>query len=250
MRSVLLAALVVLSALPRNAAADLAPVVAQFTDHCAPCHSVGGGDAAGPDLLPATKKPPEELRVAIKSMEANVGPLTAADIDGYIALLRSPDVQTLVSGGVPHTPAPPAVPQGSPDAGRHLFFGGNRFANGGTPCFACHAVGGRGGNLAADLTRVHSRIGDRGILAVAQTPAFPMMKAAYGKHPVTAAEAVDLAAFLRTFPVSEATGSDSGVLHNAAAGAVVAILGAVALLFRARREGVRARMVRRAGAKS
>lgn len=251
MRWVVLAALSAVSAFPRSASADLAPVVSQFADHCAPCHSVGGGDAAGPDLLPATKKTPAELRVAIKSMEANVGPLTAVDIDGYISLLKAPDVQTLISGGVPHTPAPAPVPEGSAESGGHLFFGRIPMANGGTPCFACHAVAGEGGNLAADLTRVHARIGDRGILAVAQNPAFPMMKAAYAQHPVTASEAVDLAAFLRTSPAGESVVSDTGVLHNAAAGAVVAILGAVALLFRARREGVRARMVRRsAGVKS
>jgi ubiquinol-cytochrome c reductase cytochrome c subunit len=253
MRSVLLAVALAFALASRSVAAETHPGAAVYLELCSACHTIGEGDGAGPDLLPATKKAPQELRAAIVRMETNVGPMRPEQIDSLVDLLKTPNVQQILTGGAaPAAPNEKPLPAGSALEGRRLFFGEARLQNGGSPCFACHSVGGRGGNLAADLTSVRTRIGSTGLTTLAERPTFPMMKAAYATHPVTQQEAIHLAAFF-TAPTATngpAPGGQS-VLHSAAAGAVVAFLGAVALLFRARREGVRSRVVRRAsGGKS
>ena len=192
---------------------------ALFDERCAPCHTVGGGDSAGPDLVKAKRLAPAELRAAVKRMEINVGPLTAADVDALVAFLVA---------ATPTAPPKPALPVGNPANGRQLFFGAKALTNGGTPCFACHAAGGEGGNLARDLTNAKVNVA-----AVAVQPAFPMMKAAYARNAVTDAEALDLAAF-----VAEAKGgrrAGSGVVHGAAAGIAALAFAAVGLIVKRRR---------------
>jgi ubiquinol-cytochrome c reductase cytochrome c subunit len=253
MRSALLAIAVAFSLSSSPIAAETHPGAALYLELCSACHTVGEGDTAGPDLLPATKKTPQELRAAIVRMETNVGPMRPEQIDSLVDLLKSPNVHQILNGGaVSPAPAEKPLPAGSALEGRRLFFGESGLQNGGSPCFACHAIGGRGGNLAADLTNVRTRIGSPGLITLAERPTFPMMKAAYGAHPVTQQEAIHLAAFIAApTATSGPPPGEQSVLHSAAAGAVVALLGAVALLFRARRDGVRSRVVRRAsGGKS
>ena len=248
MRSALLAIAVACALSSSTMAADTHPGAAVYLELCSACHTIGEGDTAGPDLLPATKKSTEELRAAIVRMEANVGPLRPEQIDSLIDLLKAPNVQQILTGGaVSPAPAEKPLPAGSALEGRRLFFGEAGLQNGGSPCFACHAIGGRGGNLAADLTNVRTRIGSAGLITLAERPTFPMMRGAYATHPVTQQEAIHLAAFIAAPSATNGPAtSGQSVLHSAAAGAVVAFLGAVALLFRARRGGVRSRIVRRA----
>jgi mono/diheme cytochrome c family protein len=180
MKAVVLASVFLLSA----AAGQAATGAALFNERCLPCHTIGGGNQAGPDLVAAKRLARVDLRAAVGRMQINVGPLSAADIDALAVFLAS---------AAPPGAAPkPALPRGVAANGRRLFFGDKALANGGSPCFACHAVDGRGGNLAADLTKAKANVA-----AVATQPPFPMMKAAYGRHAVTEAEALDLAGIRR-----------------------------------------------------
>jgi len=215
MKAVLLASILVLTA----AAALAATGAALFEERCAPCHTIGGGDSAGPDLVRAKRLAGDQLRSAVKRMETNVGPLTAADVDSLVTFLAS------AKAAAPPVPEPP---RGNPANGRQLFFGAKAFANGGTACFACHAAGGEGGNLAKDLTSAKANVA-----AVAVQPAFPMMKAAYARHAVTDAEALDVAAF-----VSEAKGGGRervGAVHGVAAGIALLAFAAVGFIVNWRR---------------
>lgn len=187
-----------------------------FSERCAVCHTIGGGDSAGPDLVSARRLSHGDLHAAVERMQNNAGPLTPAEVDALVAFL---------GGGTHEKPKP----RGSSANGRQLFFGDKSLANGGSPCFACHAIEGRGGNLAKDLTSSKANIA-----GIAAQPSFPMMKAAYTKHAVTDAEAYDIAAF-----VSEArvAGRERvGIVHGAAAGIVVLAFGAVGLIVRWRRD--------------
>ncbi|MGZ8833336.1 MAG: c-type cytochrome [Thermoanaerobaculia bacterium] len=221
-----------------------------FLEKCSLCHSVGGGDLAGPDLIRATQWPAGQVRVAVHRMEDNVGPLTVDEVEALVALLKNPSVKELIAAAEsPQVSAKTVeIERGSPQIGRRLFFGNDRFANGGTACFACHAVGGRGGNLAADLTLVRARLGQSALLAVATQPAFPLMKAAYSKRPITEQEAFHLDAFLKESGTTAKAGAQlpegTDTLHGAAAGVAVFVLAGVGLILRTRRAGVRSRMVR------
>ncbi len=231
---------VLLAAIPALAAD---PGATLFVELCTGCHTVGGGDLEGPDLIAATKYPHDELEAAVRRMTEYAGPLSDAQIDALVALLNDPGVKERIAAAL-NPPTETAPPPGDPVFGKKLFFGEAKLAGGGSPCFACHAAGGRGGNLARDLTGAPDRLGATVVLAATERPGFPLMKAAYIDRPVTADEARHIAAYLAT------TGNQLGEpervrpVHAAAGGLAILTLGAVALLFRARRAGVRERLLR------
>ncbi len=235
------------------------PAAQLYAESCAPCHSIGKGAGVGPDLLPSVKKPQNVLHDAIERMEENVGELTDEQVDSLVELLKAPDVKQRLAaleqpGAATPEPAaaappPPPLPRGSEANGRRLFFGEQPLANGGSPCFGCHAVGARGGDLAVDLTLVQTRIGPSALLSATAKPPFPMMRAAYAQRPVTQEEALDLAAFLESAakgqPPAALPQPESTLPVRLGAFSFVAVtFAAVALLFRSRRAGVRARLVR------
>lgn len=217
--------------------------VKTFNDLCSACHSIGGGALAGPDLATVSGKSHDELQKALKRMEDNVGPLKPEQVEALIALLKSPNAKEQIAGtAAPAIEVSPEQKAANAATGRALFYGGQRLANGGTPCFACHAVGGRGGSLAVDLTDIHSKRSEPVLLSTAEQPPFPMMKATYGNRPLTAQEAWHLVAFLQSStggPQPESTKTRDGI----AAGITLVVLGGVALTMRSRRAGVRSRMV-------
>ena len=217
-----------------------------FNELCTACHAIGNGALAGPDLIAVANRSSADLQKALKRMEDNVGPLKPEQKDALIRLLQSSDAkqQIALAANPPAIVIPPEQKAASAVAGQHLFYGQQHFANGGTPCFACHTVAGRGGNLAADLTGIVSRRGDAALLATAQQPPFPLMKAVYGTHAVTTQEAWHLLAFLQASPKNvqpERTTGRDGI----AAGVTLVLLSGVAAMLRSRRAGVRSRMVQK-----
>ncbi|HUJ12693.1 MAG TPA: c-type cytochrome [Thermoanaerobaculia bacterium] len=219
-----------------------------FNDLCTACHTIGGGALAGPDLATVANRSHDDLAKALKRMEDNVGPLEAGQTEALIALLKSPDAKAQIAALGNPAPAVEISPEqkaASATTGRRLFYGERRFTNGGTPCFGCHAAGGRGGNLAVDLTDIRSKRGEAALVATAANPPFPLMRAIYGAHPVTTQEAWHLLAFLEesaqgpAMARPEPTTSRDGV----AAGLTLVVLGGVALTLRSRRAGARSRMV-------
>lgn len=247
------AAFAFFSVLSGSALAQESSPVELYDELCAACHTVGGGESGGPDLLPSTSWPRDDLRAAVERMQENTGPMTPEQIDAIVDLLANPDVKSLLAGEPPATPAattpdpvpaPPPPLAGSADRGRLLFFGDEPLAKGGSPCHACHAINARGGTLARDLTGSHGRLGDRGLLAATGKAPFPMMKAAYAGRAVTREEAADIVAFLREAPTQPAQAAERGVILGGAAGGLVLIALSAGFAARARRAGTRSRMVR------
>jgi mono/diheme cytochrome c family protein len=232
------------------AAAPLPPAESTklFVEMCSGCHSIGGGDLSGPDLAGTSQQPPEQIRESVERMEDHVGDLTDVQIEGLVALLRDPAAKERVAEDA--ADAPPPVERGSAANGRRLFYGEQRFQNGGVGCFACHTADGRGGNLASDLTAVHTRIGNAGLLAASERPAFPVMKGAYAAHPLSHAEALDVVAFLEESARQHQQGvpplpGNTRAVHGAATGLAAVVFAAVAVVFRPRRNGQRSRNSRR-----
>jgi len=228
--------------------------VAIFRDTCAACHTVGGGESAGPDLVSAASMDRATLRENVVRMQDYAGELTDSQIDGLIDLLSDPQAADRIGG-----PAEVAVPDdeagssgeeaGDPKRGAALFMGRTALTHGGLPCAACHRASGEsgpsaGGTLAKSLVGAGERLGVRGLTAAAENAAFPLMRGAYRGRPVTHEEALDLAAYLTAEEPSglpdesAATGgrTDAGELPLGAwaAGLALVCLAVIGLTYRRR----------------
>lgn len=218
-----------------------------FVTDCAACHTIGGGDGDGPDLAPATRWSDADLRAAVERMSENVVTMTPGQIADMVSLLRSPDVTVRLAAARRRVAAStaPAEP-GSAVEGRALFSGSAAFSNGGLPCASCHAYEGNGGSLAVALDGAAARIGRPSLLKAAESPPWAVMRAAYGKRPVTKPEAAHLAAFL----AGERPGSGTTVRDGPPVLPALALLGAstvsLALALRRRNHGARAALERAA----
>jgi len=229
--------LLIIAARPLSIFAQGEPAVARgraiFQGKCAPCHTVGGGDLAGPDLRGVTarrdaawldrfiREPDVMIQakdpIALKMLDKysglaipNLG-ITESDatlLRAYLASSAAPGAaapagQAMPGPSVqPAAPAPSApLPPGDPAAGRALFTGRKLFQNRGAQCFACHTVASiappNGGSLGPDLTGSFKKYGGaQGLGAVLAGVPFPTMVPVYHLHALTPQEQADLAAFL------------------------------------------------------
>lgn len=208
---------------------------ALFKEHCAACHTVGGGDSVGPDLKGVggrrkagwlkriiiepdrqiAESDPERLALVKKwGMEMpnlGISPENAVELLKYLVGGRPEKAATAASparqgfpakhAGAGLNSAPQqAKPAGSPARGRELFMGTKRLAAGGPACAACHSVSpgnmAAGGSLSVGLSKTFKKMGGSGIKAVLGNMPFPVKAAAFKGRPVTEAEITDLAAFL------------------------------------------------------
>lgn len=230
-----------------------------YLSRCAGCHTIGEGYLSGPDLAPSLEWPAADLAKAVERMEKNVGPMTDEQVAGQVALLKDEEVKQRLSAARERQVADMAatLEPASPEVGEDLFHGGRAFAAGGVACSACHRAsrGGqvRGGNLSVDLTDAASRLGEQALIAAAENPGFPLMRAAYADHPITRQEAVHLAAYLEEVDGAAgegrrpaAAGSRAEAIGWWGGGAAVLFLAAMIVLYRGRNRGVRARLVQRA----
>lgn len=236
----------------QDAAADF------FLSRCAGCHTVGGGTLTGPDLEPATGWPPADLAKAIERMEKNVGPMSDERVASLVELLEDEELAARLSAARERQVEAMAatLEPASPRRGEALFHGAARFARGGLPCAACHRAGSSGGSLAADLTGAAGRLGEPALLSAAETPGFPLMRAAYRDHPVSRQEAIHVVAYLAGLAPPEGTSTDTAAGTAGSAGPPIgawgaalalAFLAAMAVVYRGRNRGVRAPLVRAAG---
>ncbi len=237
------------------------PAADFFLSRCAGCHTIGEGVLTGPDLATATGWAAADLAKAVTRMQKNVGPMTGEQVASLVELLKDETVKERLSAARERRVVEMAatLEPASPATGRELFEGERPFSHGGAACAACHRArtGGRarGGTLAVDLTDAATRLGESGVASAAENPGFPLMRAVYARHPVTRQEAVHLAAYLAELAkaadkaspgaaaAGDGAGSRSGLWGTAIA--VLALL-AVALVYRGRNRGVRARLVREA----
>ena len=152
----------------------------------------------------------------------NLG-LSTSEIDFIIAYLGS-------GGAGSATPEAAPALQGNAEAGKDLFTGVARFANGGPPCMACHSTGGigalGGGQLGPDLTDVAKRLGGPTDLSawIAGLPT-PTMKAVWTKQPPTPQERANVVAFLdQTALAVRTTGAIWQLMGLTGLGAVILLL--------------------------
>lgn len=141
---------------------------------------------------------------------------------------------------------PPQAP-GDPLRGRALFIGAVRFQNGGSPCGACHAVGGQGRAFAAgmgpELSRSFEGMDPPTVDSLLTDLPFPSMAPVYAGHPLTAPERADLSAFFGQVTGAPPPGA-LGVAGYAAAVALACVAG-MAVAARRRKGSTRARLVDR-----
>lgn len=196
-----------------------------FSNNCEACHTIGNGDAVGPDLKGVTsrrdeawlrgniqhpsqmiaKKDPIAMQLLAKygSPMDDLG-LSDEDVDEVIKYLKSVStVSGIVEAGVPVAKEKVIKKEATKQEisqGRALFQGNQRFLREGPSCISCHDVRSSsvfaGGALAKDLTKVYSKLSDTGLSAILKKPSFPVMRAAYKDKDLTSEEINDLVAFL------------------------------------------------------
>ncbi|PKN57360.1 MAG: hypothetical protein CVU56_11195, partial [Deltaproteobacteria bacterium HGW-Deltaproteobacteria-14] len=235
-----------------DAAGAVAPAAADaaaeaFVMRCSGCHTVGGGPMKGPDLAPSTQWAAADLRVAIKKMEKNAGPLSEADLDQLTGLLKDPELRPRLTAERQRAVAVMAASLDPPDPalGEALFMGERGFKNGGLPCAACHTVGDRGGALGPDLTLLKDRLPRVAMLSAFEGANYVVMRPAYAGHPVTKQEAIHLAGFFEERAPAAVTGDEGGwVAPVGAALALLALLLIRITMSNRGPAGIRARLVR------
>jgi|Deesub1362B_J571_1020462.scaffolds.fasta_scaffold00022_134 mono/diheme cytochrome c family protein len=203
-----------------------------YSAKCAGCHTIGGGDLAGPDLLGVTDRRDTEwlIRVIVEpdKLAAENDPIQMELISKYgfqmpnlgvtedeavkiIEYLKqfsateprpeeTQTVQEIQETPVEKTPEPVPSSASDPELGKALFVGKKRFVNGGAPCISCHSVnsaGISGGSLATDLSDLYTRLGDKGVYGALKSLQFPVMKDIYAGKRLTDDEIAALIEFFK-----------------------------------------------------
>lgn len=200
-----------------------------FQKQCASCHSIGGGDGAGPDLkgvgarrsqdwlvslitdperLTAQKNPDQLALVKKFGMQMPKLGVNRDDALKIVAFLQGAQAPALGAAAAPAQPSTTAgtlqtkLAEVAPtpelvSAGKAFFTGKRRFAKGGAPCVSCHTLrypGVYGGALAGDLTKVYGMMGESGVRAVLGSLSFPVMRRVYADRPLNDQEKDSLVA--------------------------------------------------------
>ncbi len=244
-----------------------------FEANCTTCHTIGGGEIAGPDLKGVAKRRDSEwLRkfisdpgkmiaekdvIALELLGKYNFPmpkieLTEDEISALIAFFEEESgirAKPAVEEAKPLVPtAPPATEiQGSASAGWILFTGGKRFEKGAPACIACHNAGKRGtfggGTLGPDLTKAYSKYGRDGIITVLSSLPFPTMRPIFAQRMLTPQEQADLRAFFEEIDAQSPSQMTLGVALMAFSGFVGLML-AFQVVWKDRLTGIRGRLLR------
>lgn len=188
-----------------------------FQARCSSCHTVGGGDLAGPDLKGITaRRDPRWLERFIRQPDVMIrdkDPIALDLLKKYSGLsmpnlgISQNDAGLLLAylgagAGQKAETAPAApLPAGNAAAGAALFDGTKSFQSGGVQCIACHSLAAiappGGGSLGPDLTGAFRKYGGaQGLASVLAGMPFPTMAPVYRNHALTSQEQADLAAYL------------------------------------------------------
>jgi mono/diheme cytochrome c family protein len=187
-----------------------------FQARCSSCHTVGGGDLAGPDLEGVTaRRDPRWLERFIRQPDVVIrekDPIALDLLKKYSGLampnlgISQNDAALLLAYlgagvGQKAAPVPVQAPTGSSSAGTALFEGTRPLQNGGSQCIACHSLAAiappGGGSLGPDLTGAFRKYGgSQGLASALAGMPFPTMAPVYRGHALTPQEQADLAAYL------------------------------------------------------
>jgi mono/diheme cytochrome c family protein len=183
-----------------------------FDLKCKACHTIGGGVLVGPDLEGVTEGRERDWLIRFigspDQMLAEGDPIATGLLAEYnnVAMpnlgLTDTEIESLLAyfeTGETTSQVDVSLQAGQASLGEEYFTGKVQFRNGGTPCMACHTVGGvgnfGGGNLGPDLTHVYQRYGEAGLVRLLQNIAFPTMQEIYKNKPLLDNEVADLMAF-------------------------------------------------------
>ena len=191
-----------------------------FVRKCGSCHTIGKGDRIGPDLKGAVDR---RGRPWVERFVSEPSAMLDSDPQARELLTRFKGVRMPDLGLAPQQPALLAeliaacsvascelagkftpVTETTPDhvaRGREFFTGLTPLQNGAAPCLTCHIADGTGisvagGTFGKDLTHVYARLGDQGLDAALNAPAFRVMGKVFETRPLTPEEALALRAFL------------------------------------------------------
>lgn len=219
---------------------------AQFRKSCMSCHTIGAGRKVGPDLKDLGKRRPHEWSakfISSPSLLIDGGDATATALLRENNGVRMPDLgitppeaeallkliddfsaqgKTLGTAAIVRNATPEDLRRG-----QRFLTGELRFQAGGPACISCHAAPGvgflGGGRLGPDLTAATAKFGN-GLAGVIENPAFPTMQGVFSRTSLTAEEAFQVAAYLKSvgsqpparpdyaFPVLGLVGLAAGIL--------------------------------------
>ncbi|MCL2011425.1 MAG: cytochrome c [Cystobacterineae bacterium] len=189
---------------------------------CSSCHTIGNGDKTGPDLKEITRRREKAWVKRFVNAPAEVissGDAVAVElVQKFKGLEMAPqdleesEFESLWSywtycDGLKEACIPYDGPKWGTDAtpeevalGAALFEGRAGLENGGPSCLGCHHVRGMsiwgGGSVGPDLTFAYARLGENKLVPALEEMSTPMMKALYGKAPLTPTEQYQIKAFL------------------------------------------------------
>ena len=257
----------------------------QLFQQCKACHTIGQGKLLGPDLLDISKKRDAAwVKSFIKSSQSMIKggdpdaiatfeefnklimidyPLPDADIeaivkyiDSFSTPLAEEEVETSAKDSIAALEKEDYLAHIDTDEneakGKALFEGTRKFRNGGASCISCHHVnaeeGVQGGLLAKELTQSFSQIGGlAGLKGMIDFPAYPAMKDAYTKAPITEDESVQLQVFLMRADKKNSMEASSvtGFLKQGIIGMVVLLVLIFVVWFRRKRKSVNFHIIQR-----
>jgi mono/diheme cytochrome c family protein len=244
---------------------------AMYEKQCYSCHNIGGADKKGPDLMDLLKKrdrawlhrfitspitvknsgDPTAIQLYKKYAPEEMPDqmLSAEQIDQLLALIeqhsktKKPFVPT--SGRLARRPTHQDVP-----AGKRLFTGQTKLAQGGASCISCHSVtdiGALGGGaLGPDLTDLNRRYTEVELASMLKAPAFPTMSKLFANHALTNEEVVKLYAYLQSVRSHTPDLHESGMRYvSVCIAGVLVVLTGLGIRGRGRLRGVRKGLVGR-----
>lgn len=237
------AVLAVLLSSPTLEAAEFDPHRV-FTTLCSSCHTVGGGDALGPDLAGVTERREREwllrfMRAPGEAIETG-DPVASALYERYDRVMPDQDfareeLESLldyIAAGGPAAARPADEGPERTEIGRRLFHGVQSFANGGAACSVCHALSdhGAGGTLGGSLAQAAGRYSGPELANVLRHPTTPLMRSLYDERTLTRAEATSVAVYLTSRNPSD-TDPEPGVSAAASAPVLGLLTGLLLGLF-------------------
>ncbi len=243
-----------------------------FSTNCSACHTIGGGNLAGPDLKGVTAQQtqswlvnfisnPDELITAgdptannlLREFNYVVMPnmgLTNDQILAVIVYIKTESALALVS--TPSGTPGGGLLQGNAENGKAIFLGWVHLKSGAPFCIGCHSIGDTGllggGTLGPNLTNAYSEFGDVGLEGIISNLPFLTMRPIYANNPITAQEKADLRAFMKSVAGSPQVNKEPVVIVISLAG-FLGIMLVIVFYWRHRLRSVRHELVKRSKAR-
>jgi mono/diheme cytochrome c family protein len=232
---------------------------------CGICHTIGKGKLVGPDLLNVHDRHSDEwllkfVRSSQKMVQSGDSAAVALFKENNNMIMPDPmipdeDILSIlafiadssasgVSGGAGFASILTEATPENATHGHRLFVGRVRFENGGPSCISCHNINRDSAlfetNYAKGVMGSFENLGEAGVMAILNSPPFPVMAAAFKGHDLTDSEVHDLLVYLRDAKTQSANVEMSSLYSNflvygAAGGLLLFVL--YSLLWYNRREG-------------